>query len=144
MQNACVCFDDKSRTSFSEYIRTKRYFKSVTISWKKILPYFNNKYGQSGTLWKGRFKASSIDSERYLLACYRYIELNPVRAGMITKPEEYSWSSYRMNAYGEKNPLVTPDEKHLSLGNNKKKRLDRPHLLHCSNAPKSLLYRCFA
>jgi len=48
---------------------------------RKYVPYFNHKYGKSGTLWVGQFKASSVDSEFYLLACYRYIELNPVRAG---------------------------------------------------------------
>jgi putative transposase len=77
------------------------------------VPYFNQKYSKSGTLWEGRFKANSIDSEHYLLSCYRYIELNPVRAGIVEKPEEYRWSSYRSNAYGEKNDLITPHELYL-------------------------------
>lgn len=52
-------------------------------------------YRRSGTLFEGRFKSSLVDSERYLLTCMRYIELNPVRAGMVTDPGDYRWSSYR-------------------------------------------------
>ncbi len=74
------------------------------------------------TLWEGRFKASSIDSERYLLTCYRYIELNPVRANMVEKPDEYRWSSHGANAYGAKNRIVTPHPLYLDLGNNSKQR----------------------
>lgn len=62
--------------------------------------YFNRCYRRRGSFWEGRYKSSLIDSERYLLQCYRYIELNPVRAGMVSKPEQYSWSSYRANALG--------------------------------------------
>jgi putative transposase len=72
------------------------------------VPYFNQKYSKSGTLWEGRFKANSIDSEHYLWSCYRYIELNQGQTGMVEKPEEYQRSSYRSNAYGEKNDLMTP------------------------------------
>lgn len=50
---------------------------------------------RSGTLWDGRFKASVIDSDKYLLACCRYVDLNPVRATLVTSPEDYEWSSYR-------------------------------------------------
>jgi len=87
------------------------------------VPYFNQKYSKSGTLWEGRFKANSIDSEHYLLSCYRYIELNPVRAGIVEKPEEYRWSTCRCNAYGKKNDLITPHELYLELGENNKQRL---------------------
>lgn len=55
---------------------------------------------RTSTLWEGRYKASLVQSERYLLVCSRYIELNPVRAGMVTRPEAYRWSSYRANALG--------------------------------------------
>ena len=58
---------------------------------------------------RGRFKASSIDSEYYLMACYRYIDMNPVRAGMVEKCEEYTWSSFHGNALGEPDSLITPD-----------------------------------
>ena len=57
--------------------------------------YINKKRRRTGTLWEGRFKASLIDSSAYLLACCRYIELNPVRAGIVSRPGEYRWSSYR-------------------------------------------------
>lgn len=92
---------------------------------RRYVPYFNHKYGRSGTLWEGRFKASSIDSERYLLTCYRYIELNPVRAGMVKKPDDYRWSSYRANALGAANPLLTPHALYRSLGNNREQQAKR-------------------
>jgi putative transposase len=59
--------------------------------------YFNKCYRRSGALWEGRYKTSLIDSDDYLLKCYRYIELNPVRAGMVNHPGQYPWSSYREN-----------------------------------------------
>ena len=92
---------------------------------RKYVPYFNHKYDRSGTLWEGRFKASSIDSERYLLSCYRYIELNPVRANMVEKPDEYRWSSNRANAYGQANAILTPHPLYLSLGKDKRQRARR-------------------
>ena len=64
-------------------------------------PYFNFTYGASGSICEGRFKASLINDEEYLLTCMRYIELNPVRANMVHLPEEYRWSSYPCNAHGD-------------------------------------------
>jgi REP element-mobilizing transposase RayT len=66
--------------------------------------YFNSMQGRSGTLWEGRYKAAIVDSDRYLLACMRYIELNPVRAGLVEHPERYPWSSHRANAFGVSDP----------------------------------------
>ena len=63
--------------------------------------YFNYTYKRSGTLWEGRYRATVVDSERYLLTLMRYIELNPMRAGMVAVPEDYPWSSYRRNTLGE-------------------------------------------
>lgn len=77
--------------------------------------YFNDKYGRTGTLWEGRYRSTVIDSERYLLTCSRYIELNPVRAGVVTHPAEYPWSSYRHNASGEIDRLVTPHAAYMAL-----------------------------
>jgi len=77
---------------------------------------FNARYRRTGTLWEGRFKAALIDSERYLLTCYRYIELNPVRAGMTTAPAGYPWSSYAYNAWGKHHPLLTSHQEYLNLG----------------------------
>lgn len=78
--------------------------------------YFNFTYKRTGTLWEGRFKSSVVDTERYLLLCYRYIELNPYRAAMVWHPAEYPWSSYRFNALGQGNPLITPHSKYSELG----------------------------
>ena len=77
--------------------------------------YINKKYSRTGTLWEGRHKASAVDSEQYLLKCYRYIELNPVAANMVGRPEEYVWSSYHFNAWGDFNPLVSPHDCYLNL-----------------------------
>ena len=70
--------------------------------------YINRTYQRSGTLWEGRYKSCLTSNETYVLGCYRYIELNPVRAGMIHHPAEYRWSSYRANAQGDKNSIITP------------------------------------
>lgn len=77
---------------------------------------FNARYGRSGTLWEGRFKSCLVDTDAYLLRCYRYIELNPVRARMVAAPGDYRWSSYRHNAYGVADPLVTPHAGFVALG----------------------------
>jgi putative transposase len=69
---------------------------------RRYVQYFNYVYKRSGTLWEGRYRATVVDSERYLLILMRYIELNPVRAGMVALPQEYPWSSHRRNALGER------------------------------------------
>ncbi len=69
--------------------------------------YVNRAYHRTGTLWESRHKSNLVDSEHYLLACYRYIEMNPVRAGMVGRPADYRWSSYRAHAYGETNCLIS-------------------------------------
>jgi len=74
---------------------------------RRYVQYVNRVYRRSGTLWEGRFRASLVDAERYLLSCYRYIELNPVRAGMAEHPAEYAWSSYRHHAHGITDALIT-------------------------------------
>jgi len=68
---------------------------------RKYVQYFNFTYKRSGTLWEGRYRATVVDSERYLLTVMRYIELNPVRADMVAHPRDYHWSSYGRNAHGE-------------------------------------------
>lgn len=83
---------------------------------RRYVRYFNREYQRSGTLWEGRFKSSLVQSERYLLHCQRYIELNPVRANMAADPAEYVWSSYQSNALGKKIALCTPHEEYLRLG----------------------------
>jgi putative transposase len=60
---------------------------------RRFVPYINHSYQRTGTLWEGRFKASPVQNEDYLLTCYRYIELNPVRAGMVENPADYACSA---------------------------------------------------
>lgn len=80
--------------------------------------YFNYQYQRTGTLWEGRYKACLIDAEAYLLTCYRYIELNPVRAGMVEHPGDYRWSSYGCNANGVKDDRIVPHDLYVRLGPN--------------------------
>jgi putative transposase len=77
---------------------------------------FNARYRRTGTLWEGRFKAALVDTDRYLLTCYHYIELNPVRAHMTKSPADYPWSSYHHNALGLLTQLITPHEQYTTLG----------------------------
>jgi len=90
--------------------------KTMQAVGRSYVQYFNTTYGRTGTLWEGRYKASLVDTEQYLLTCYRYIELNPVRAQMVDHPVEYPWSSYLRNALGQTNPLITPHEQYQGLG----------------------------
>ncbi len=90
--------------------------KTIQSVGRYYVQYFNYHYERTGTLWEGRYKATLIDSETYLLTCYRYIELNPVRANMVNHPSEYPWSSYRYNARGEINQNITPYRLYLRQG----------------------------
>jgi putative transposase len=86
---------------------------------RRYVQYFNYSYKRSGTLWEGRYCATVVDSERYLLTLMRYIELNPVRAGMVAMPQDYPWSSYRRNAPGEGGPnadWLSSHEEYSRLG----------------------------
>jgi putative transposase len=78
---------------------------------------FNARHGRTGTLWDGRYFSSPVGSDAYFWNCHRYIELNPVRAGMVDVPGSYRWSSYARNAYGSADPVVTPHPSYLSLAN---------------------------
>jgi putative transposase len=82
----------------------------------KYVRYFNERHGRTGTLWEGRYRSSLIDSERYFLQCSRYIEMNPVRAGLVNSPADYHWSSFRSNAEGRPDPLVRLHPVYLALG----------------------------
>jgi len=83
---------------------------------RRYVGHFNSTYLRTGTLWEGRYKATVIEAESYLVACYRYIELNPVRAGLAEDPRRYPWSSYGANAFGERDPLISPHEVYTRLG----------------------------
>lgn len=81
------------------------------------VPYFNRKYERVGTLWQGRYKTAVIDSESYLMVCMRYIELNPVRAQLLTDAARYRWSSYAHHIGAHTDPLITDHELYWALGN---------------------------
>lgn len=82
----------------------------------RYVRYFNSAYGRTGTLFEGRFHASVVESERYFLACMRYIDLNPVRAGIVRDPAEYRWSSHRHYVGRETRTGLTPHGEFLRLG----------------------------
>ena len=111
---------------FHLLIEPKKEDNNVSLLMKllgaKYVRYFNKNYKRSGTLWEGRFKCSLIDKESYFLACLHYIEMNPVRAGIVSSPECYRWSSCRVRALGERSPIVDLDPWYESLGSNPEER----------------------
>ena len=90
---------------------------------QRYVQYVNRTYRRSGTLWEGRFRSSIVQEQGYLLRCYRYIELNPLRAGMVRHPRDYGWSSYSSNGEGKRSRLLKPHEEYLALGEQEDERL---------------------
>jgi len=82
----------------------------------------NWKYDRTGTLWQGRYKSCLVQDDLYLLACQRYIELNPVRAGMVSDPADYQYSSYHSNALGKSDPLISQHSTYKNLGSSAETR----------------------
>ena len=82
---------------------------------QRYVQYINRTYKRSGTLWEGRFRSGLTQSTDYVLSCYRYIELNPVRANMVDHPRRYPWSSYKVNADAKASKLITPHDEYLAL-----------------------------
>lgn len=89
---------------------------------RKYVRYINQTYGRTGTLWEGRFKSSPVSKDAYFLACCRYIELNPVRAGMVKQPKDYVWSSYNFRAEGKRDKVLDEDPIYKSLGKTAEER----------------------
>jgi len=89
---------------------------------RRYVQYINRTYRRTGTLWDSRYKSSLVQEEHYLLLCQRYIELNPVRAGMVEDPAHYRWSSYRANGLGQPDRLLTPHPLYLGLDNSEEER----------------------
>jgi putative transposase len=83
---------------------------------QRYAQFINRTYHRSGTLWEGRFRSCLVQNARYTLACYRYIEMNPVRAGIVSHPAEYRWSSYRVNGQGVQRGWLVPHPEYLALG----------------------------
>ena len=77
--------------------------------------YFNRRYKRTGALWEGRFRACLVDSASYVLGCYRYIEMNPVRAGLVTSPGACAWSSHRTNVRRSHDSLLSPHAEYAAL-----------------------------
>ena len=102
---------------------------------QRYVQYINRVFNRTGTLWEGRFRSCLVQCEVYLLACYRYIELNPVRAGIVERPQDYCWSSYRSNALGEVNRLLSPHGEYLRLGRDR---------VECQAAYRDLFHGHFA
>ena len=84
--------------------------------------YVNKLEKRTGSLWEGRFKSSIVSEKEYLAACCRYVELNPLRAGMVTDPAGYQWSSYACKGRGKKDPVVDFDTSYMALGGNEEER----------------------
>ena len=97
---------------------------AMKVVGSRYAQYINKKYKRTGTLWEGRHRSSLVQTEKYFLICCRYIELNPVTANMVKSPEEYRWSSYHVNAWGDNSWLVLHDEC-KRLGATKKVRCQR-------------------
>jgi len=90
---------------------------------QRYVQHVNRTYDRTGGLFEGRYRSSLIEADGYLLACQRYIELNPVRAGMVQAPGDYPWSSYRANALGGADPLITPHSGYCELATSGEARL---------------------
>ncbi len=95
--------------------------------------YVNDRYERTGSAFEGRYRCVGVDTERYWFSCMRYVELNPVRAGLVADPGAFAWSSYRRHAYGEVDPLVTPHPLYLALGHTPKDR-EAAWRIYCGEA----------
>ena len=89
---------------------------------RRFVRYINDVHERSGTLWEGRYRSGLVDSEQYFMRCCRYIELNPVRAGIVAAPVDYRWSSYRCHAHGAEDPLLSPHDQYQRLGSTPQER----------------------
>ena len=89
---------------------------------RRYVRFFNDRYQRTGTLWEGRYRTALINNERYWLACMRYVEMNPVRGGIVASPELYRWSSYRTHALGAPNSLLASHAIYDGLGNSPETR----------------------
>ena len=89
---------------------------AMQVAGSRYVRYFNRRYSRTGTLFEGPFKSMVIDSEAYWFTCMRYVELNPVRAGLVSDPAQYRWSSYGANALGIEDQVIVPHSLYLALG----------------------------
>jgi len=119
-ESQCALHSYVLMTNHVHLLLTPRFAESVArliISLgRRYVQYINRRYGRTGTLWDSRYKSSLVEPEGYFLACQRYIELNPVRAGIVDDPAHYRWSSYRANALGQPDATLTPHPAYRDLG----------------------------
>src|SRR5258706_15709251 len=99
----------------------------------RYVRYYNRTYNRSGTLWERRYNSALVATDSYLLACYRYIELNPVRAGIVSDPAEYRWSSYCANALGREERRVVPHSLFTALGHDESSRRNAYRMMFETN-----------
>ena len=106
---------------------------------QRYVQYINRSYERTGTLWEGRFRSCLTQSEDYVLACYRYIELNPVRAAMVRHPRDYRWTSFHANGDGRKDALITPHDQYLRLARTVETRQERYRALFKAHLDPALI-----
>lgn len=102
---------------------------------------YNRKYDRIGTLWTGRYRAIGITNERYVLTCLRYIEQNPVRAGMVSTPSDYRWSSFGILGLGQPSDWLVPHPVYIALGSTAEERQCAYRALCCDALPDADLIR---
>ena len=112
----CLCADDQPRPSAADSLRPTESLRPDERAWATLRPVCQPTYHRTGTLWEGRFRSCLVEAETYFLACQRYVELNPVRAGMGPDPAAYPWSSFSANAGAQPDPVITPHPLYLALG----------------------------
>jgi putative transposase len=107
-------------TNHFHFVGTPRQAPAVSMAMQvagsRYVRYFNRRYSRTGTLFEGPFKSMFIDTETYWFTCMRYVEFNPVRAGLVSDPAEYRWSSYRANALGVEDQVIVPHSLYVALG----------------------------
>ena len=96
--------------------------KTLQSLGRNYVQYYNKNYGNNGTLWEGRYRATILDCKEYLLKCSQFIETNAARNGLVKHPRDYLWSSYGYNAKGEEDPLITEHRIYKAMGKNSKER----------------------
>jgi putative transposase len=96
--------------------------RTVQSIGRNYVQYYNECYEDSGTLWEGRYRATVLDERQYLLTCSRYIESNPVSAGLVRSARDYRWSSYARNTMGKPDETITPHREYQKLGANDEQR----------------------
>lgn len=130
-------------TNHVHLLMTPEKVESISLTMQSLgrryVQFINKEYRRTGTLWESRHKASLVQAEKYLLTCSRYIELNPVRAGMVDHPADYKWSSFRANAYGEMDSRIKSHSVYRALGTTKAEKLDAYRSLFSNELSKDEL-----